>query len=487
MFMGRPKLYETAAEQLIEQIKGGRYLPGQRLPSIRELSQRMSRSIATIQEMYLLLERRGWVEARPRSGYFVIKPLPTQTASVQLPQGQLKPSTVSQWRLSLNSTSHNPGNLPHLFGRASPDLTLPTLNPLKQLLANMTRASSTHALGYGALQGVDELRSAIARRMLSAECKVSANDVLITSSCQEALNCALRAVTEPGDIIAIESPTYYGIIQALEAMNLKALEIPSDPSSGMSLPALELALEQWPVKACIVTPNFGNPLGGFMPKRNKRRLLELAQQHDTIIIEDDIYSDLDYRPGRPGAIKSYDVDDRVILISSFSKVLAPGLSVGWVISQRYFGRIEQQKYITSLTTPVLPQLALIHYLNSGGYDVHLRKSKKRYLERRDRVIGQIRETFPEGTQTSCPQGGLLLWVQLPVEIDAMELSREALNRGISIAPGAMFSTTSKYRNFFRLCFGAMRDESDYRAVGQLGRLCDEQVSLTLKGSLNHST
>ena len=475
MFMGRPKLYEAAAEQVIKQIQGGRFLPGQRLPSIRELSQRLSRSIATVQEMYLLLERRGWVEARPRSGYFVANPLPDHQPRVELPQGQFRPCTVSQWRLSLNSTSHNPGNLPHLFGRASPDLTLPTLTPLKRLLADMTRASSSMALGYGALQGVDELRIQIARRMIEAGCKLTSEDILITASCQEALACALRAVTQPGDIVAIESPTYYGIIQALEAMNLKALEIPSDPVTGMSLHALELALEQWPIKACIVTPNFGNPLGGFMPKKNKQRVIELAQLHDTIIIEDDIYSDLDYRPGRPGTIKAYDEDGRVILISSFSKILAPGLSVGWIVPGRYFAEVEQQKYITSLTTPVLPQLALARFLSSGAYDVHLRKGKRLYSERKDRVIQQIRQSFPAGTQTTCPQGGILLWIQLPQQVDAMQLSKQALDHGISIAPGDLFSLSSKYRNYVRICFAAVNSELDYLAISTLGELATQSL------------
>ncbi|WP_461541872.1 aminotransferase-like domain-containing protein [Spongorhabdus nitratireducens] len=471
MFMGRPKLYEAAAEELRQQIQRGRYLPGQKLPSVRELSRQMSRSIATIQQMYQTLERQGWAIAKPRSGYFVADQLPGQTEEMpRLPRPRLQPESVSEWRMALNSTSHNPGDIPHLFGRATPDPNVTSLNPLKRYLADMTRAANASTLGYGALQGVSGLRSQIARRMVSAGCRISADDVLVTTGCQEAITCALQAVTRPGDIIAIDSPTYYAIIQALEAMNLKALEIPSDPVTGMCLGALELALDQWPVKACVVTPNFGNPLGGFMPKKNKRRLIQLARQHDICVIEDDIYSELDYRPGRPEAIKAYDTDERVILVSSFSKVLAPGLSVGWILPGRWFKQVEQQKYITSLTTPVLPQLALARFLEEGHYDQHLRRVKPMYQQRRDIVRNLILRHFPEGTRVTCPKGGLLLWIELPEHSDALALSRAALDNGISIAPGPMFTVGGKYRNYFRLCYGTISNESDYKAIARLGEL-----------------
>ena len=475
MFMGRPKLYEAAADKLLEQIRGGRYQPGQRLPSVRDLSRQMQRSIATIQQMYLMLERRGWVEARPRSGYFVCDPLPDQDAPPRSPRSRLVPGNVSQWRLALNSTSHNPGDIPHQFGRATPDLTLSSITPMKRYLAEMTRAANPAGLGYGALQGVDELRNQIARRMVGAGCRTKMQDVLITSSCQEAITCALQAVTKPGDIVAIDSPTYYAIIQALEAMDLQALEIPGDPVHGMSMGALELALEQWDVKACVVTPNFGNPLGSFMPKRNKERMVELARRHNIAIIEDDIYSDLDYRPGRPRAIKSYDTDGRVLLVSSVSKVIAPGLSVGWILPGRYFEQVEQQKYITSLTTPVLPQLALARFLGSGDYDRHLRRIKPLYQQRRDVVRGLIKHYFPDDTRTTCPKGGLLLWVELPQSVNAQELSREALANGISIAPGPMFTVACKYKNYIRLCFGAVSSEGDYDAIRRLGKLVYQAV------------
>ncbi len=477
MFMGRPKLYEAAAERLLQEIQGGRYLPGQRLPSVRELSRQMQRSIATIQQMYLVLERRGWVEARSRSGYFVASPPPEQDEPPRLTRARLVPSDVSQWRLSLNSTSHDPGDIPHQFGRAMPDLRLTSINPVKRLLADMTRSASSVGLGYGALQGVAELRQHIARRMVGAGCRARPEDILITSSCQEALICALNAVTSPGDIVAIDTPTYYGIIQALEALGLKALEIPCDPVKGMSLGALELALEQWDVKACVVTPNFGNPLGSFMPKKSKEKMLHLARHHDLCIIEDDIYSDLDYRPGRPRAIKAYDTEGRVILVSSFSKVIAPGLSVGWMMPGRYFSQVEQQKYITSLSTPVLPQLALTRFLETGGYDRHLRRIKPLYQQRRDIVRGLIKTHFPEGTRSTCPKGGILLWIELPESVDALELSRQALLSGISIAPGPMFTVTSKYQNYIRICFAAMGTEEDFEALKRLGQLVHQAGDL----------
>ncbi|KAF1053922.1 MAG: HTH-type transcriptional regulator NorG [Stenotrophomonas maltophilia] len=206
-------------------------------------------------------------------------------------------------------------------------------------------------MSYDSLQGSQPLREQITRLLLDSGCHVPPSEIVITTGCQEALSITLRAVCQPGDIVAIDSPSFHGAMQALKAHGLKALEIPTDPVQGVSLEALELAMEQWPVKVILLTPNCNNPLGYIMPDERKRALLRLAQRYDAAILEDDVYGDLAYAYPRPRTIKSFDSDDRVILTSSFSKTVAPGLRTGWVVPGRYLERILHFKYIASGTCP----------------------------------------------------------------------------------------------------------------------------------------
>jgi DNA-binding transcriptional MocR family regulator len=307
-------------------------------------------------------------------------------------------------------------------------------------------------------------------------CNLSADEVIITSGCQEALASSLRALTQPGDTVIVDSPSFYGSLQAIEACGLKVLELPTHPEQGISLEAMELALEQWPVKACLITPTFNNPLGYTMPDDRKARLVELLARFDMPLIEDDIYGDLGYETPRPRTLKSFDKAGRVILCSSFSKTLAPGLRVGWVAPGRYASRVMHMKYISSMSSATLPQLAVADFISRGGYDRHLKKVRAVYQRGRDYLLEWITRYFPDGTRVSNPQGGYLLWIELPETVNSMALTTAAMEQGIGVAPGELFSSTGKYNHHIRLNYAdcpTAKIEKGVKLVGGIAAAMDQ--------------
>jgi DNA-binding transcriptional MocR family regulator len=318
--------------------------------------------------------------------------------------------------------------------------------------------------------GAPELRRELARRMADAGTAVHPDNLVITNGCQEALTLALRAVTKPGDVVAIESPTFYGLLQVIESLGLEALEIPTNPHTGMSLEALELALSRWPVKACVVTPNFSNPLGCCMPEENKHKLVAMLKARNIVLIEDDIYGDLGFNHARPSLCMGIDPEADIILCSSVSKTLCPGLRIGWIAPGKFQERVEYMKYVLNLATPTVSQLAVADLLESGAYERHLRKVRTEYAQAVARMTEAVIHYFPEGTKISSPQGGFVIWMEIPGDVDSFALARQSLTQGISIAPGPIFSAIQKYRQFIRLSCACVWNNRVERALANLAAL-----------------
>ncbi len=465
-------LYEKLAARLMQQVDRGVYPPGERVPSVREASSRFKVSVSTVIEAYRVLESRGVIEARPQSGFYVRARQWEASAELETSRPQAKPCTVSVGDLAMSvlraSTQPNVVQL----GVASPHPSFLPVRALNRIIAGIARRDDDRAMRYDFPPGNRELRVQIARRMAAAGCDVSPDDIVTTSGCQEALRLCLRVVAQPGDTVAIESPAFYGTLQAIEALGMRALEIPTHPREGVSLDALKLALEQWKVAAVMLVPSFANPLGACMPEENRRRLVRLLNQHDIPLIEDDIYGDLAFGPTRPNAIKSYDRKGTVMYCSSFSKTLAPGMRVGWAVPGLYRDQVAHRKYVSSMATATLPQMVIAEYLAQGGYERHLRKVRATYAQQAQRMVEAIARNFPVGTRVTRPSGGFVLWVELPEKIDSLALHCHALEKGISIAPGPLFSATGKYRNFIRLTCALPWDEKLDRALVTLGGLAE---------------
>jgi DNA-binding transcriptional MocR family regulator len=344
---------------------------------------------------------------------------------------------------------------------------------LHRILASLARRSDPRLRDYDVPPGNDGLRLQIARRAVDAGVAAAPDDVVVTNGCQEAVVLCLRAVADPGDTIAIESPAFFGMLQAVESLGLKALEIPTDPRQGISLDALRLALEQWPLKAVLLTPSFSNPLGYCMADERKGELVALLASAGVPLIEDDIYADLNYQGNRPKAAKAWDRGGNVLLCSSLSKSLDPGLRIGWALPGRFVDKVIHLKLVSSMASAAtLPAFAAAEYLESGGHDRHLRAIRKVYRERRDRFLELAQRLLPEGCRITSPEGGFIAWVELPPGNDAMAFYHQAMQRGVSIAPGPLFSPSGKYRQFIRLNFGQVGFEEMAKGLTILGSLLE---------------
>ncbi|MHA6197994.1 aminotransferase-like domain-containing protein [Pseudomonas wadenswilerensis] len=472
-------LYVNLAELLGSRIEQGLYRPGDRLPSVRALSLEHGVSLSTVQQAYRLLEDNGLVAPRPKSGYFVPqhRNLPALPAVGRPAQ---RPVDISQWEHVIELVRSSPNKNVVQLGRGMPDVNSPTLKPLLRSLAQLSRRQDMPGLYYDTISGTEALREQVARLMLDSGCTLNAADLVITTGCHEALSASIRAVCEPGDIVAVDSPSFHGAMQTLKGLGMKAMEIPTDPLTGISLEALELALEQWPIKLIQVTPTCNNPLGYVMPEARKRALVNLAQRFDVAILEDDVYGDLAYTYPRPRSIKSFDDDGRVLFCSSFSKTLAPGLRIGWVAPGRYLERVLHMKYISTGCTATQPQLAIADFIEAGHYQPHLRRMRSQYQRSRDQMIDWVTRYFPAGTRVSRPQGSFLLWVELPEHFDTLKLNRALLEQGVQIAMGSIFSASGKYRNCLRMNYAALPTPEIEAAVRKVGenaiRLLAEQAN-----------
>ncbi|MEW6408769.1 MAG: PLP-dependent aminotransferase family protein [Nitrospirota bacterium] len=471
--MKEPALYEKVANEITNLIKKGTFRPGERIPSVRQLHKQLQVSISTVMEAYRLLEDHGMIECRPQSGYYVIS-LPASTSlEIDASKPSPKPTKVSVNELIMMILKD--GRNPDLIqlGAAIPNPELLPVERINRALSVVTRRYRIRNILYEFSPGCEELRVQIARRALTSGCTITPDDIIITSGCQEAIMLALMVICKPGDTVAIESPTYYNFLQAIEILGLRAIEIPAHPRDGINIDTLRYAIEHNPIKACLFITSFSNPLGSCMPDDKKKDLVEMLSEYDIPLIEDDIYGDISFSYQRPKTAKAFDRKEIVLLCSSFSKTIAPGYRVGWMVPGKFKNEIERLKSVSNIATATPIQLAIADFLADGGYDHHLRKIRRIYARNVALMSEAVNMYFPEGTRVSRPSGGHVLWVELPKHIDSLELYEKALKKGISFAPGPIFSSRQKYRNFLRLN-AASWNEDIKAAVKTLGSLAGKK-------------
>ncbi len=465
-------MYARIADELAALIQSGQLKVGDRLPSVRRLVRQKGVSASTAIAALRAVEHRGFAIARPQSGYFakpprlaVDEPVATRTL------GNARAVGIDSVMLQVIDASRDPAFAP--LGAAAPDPELFPTRRLQRVLASIARRKP-HLLGeYGlAYHGADSLRHQLLRRYADIGCTVAPEEILVTNGCTEALNLALRAVTRPGDTVAIESPVYYCILQVLQNLGLKALEIASHPSEGMRVDALAEALKGRKgraVKACLVSTNFSNPTGATMSDTDKRRLVQLCSERRVPLIEDDIYGDLQHVGPRPRPAKAFDADGNVILCSSFSKTLAPGARIGWMCGGRFADGLRVAKFASSGASPAVLQEVIAEVLRSGGYERHLAKLRGTYARYVATAAAAVSRHFPAGTRMTQPRGGFVIWVELPAGIDTLKLFEAAIRQAVNFAPGPLFSATGRYRNFLRLNCGRRWTSELEAAVARLGR------------------
>ena len=467
-------LYEDVAARVQSLIDEGTLRPGDRIPSVRHLHRQWAVSVSTVLEAYRLLEDRGLVEARPRSGYYV-KASPR--ALVGEPACSDPPRGPQRVRIDLVMRMHAEVNDPSFvrLGAAAPD---PELLPGRILARKVTEVMRRHPDAchtYMMGPGYEPLCREIARRMVDAGCTVAPGDIVITAGAQEAVFLSLRAVTEPGDLVAVESPCYFGLLEILQTLHLRAREIRTHPRDGIDLDALDDALREGGIKACALVTNFSNPLGSCMDDAKKRALLELLSFHQVPLVEDDIYGELAHAGPRPRAVKAFDQTGEVLYCSSFSKTLSPGFRVGWTVAGRHRRDVRLFKNLTSISTSTVPQMALAAYLKEGGYDRQLRFLRRTYRDNMARVLAALGRYFPTGTRATQPKGGQLLWVEMPRQVSAVELYERVAPHRISVAPGVLYSASGRYEHCMRLNLALRYDDRVEAALETLGTLAKDQI------------
>ena len=476
------KRYERYANEIGELIRTQALRPGDRLPSVRQASASRNISPSTVFEAYYLLEARGLVHARPRSGYYVnAQRLPAQAEpAIALPALQTTSVEISDLVFEVLGSTRHLDVVP--LGSAFPSPRLYPLDKLARSLTPAMRRLDSRRMVEDLTIGDERLRRQIGLRYVVEGTGVEMAEIVITNGAMEALNLCLQAVTRPGDVVAVESPTFYAALQALEHLNLRAVEVATHPRHGVDLASLADVLQRHPVKACWFMPNFQNPLGSLMPDSSKQAMVELLARHEVPLIEDDVYGEMYFDLRRPPPAKVYDRQGLVMHCSSFSKCLAPGYRVGWVAGGRFAPQIQRLKLMTTLSTAIPSQMALSDYLQRGGYDRHLRQLRLALASQQALALRVIAQYFPRGTRVTRPQGGYFLWVELPPQVDALQLHRLALSQSISIAPGHLFSADQRFSHCVRLNYGHPGDsrfEEALKTVGELANmLCHEDKHRT---------
>ncbi len=465
--------YQELADQVAELIRQGTYPPGKRLPSLRQTSRQQGVSISTVLQAYSLLESQGLIEARPQSGYYVLTSPKPRLPEPDISAPGRDPSQVSLHELimMLLADTINPSLIQ--LGAAMPNTDFLPLKKINRILTQNARQNDPNLHQYRFPPGLNALRTQIAQRAVISGCSLSPNDIVITSGATEAMDVCLHAVTRPGDIVAIESPTYFGALQSMEIHGLRTLEIPTHPREGISLEALEFAIEHNPIRAVLVLSNFNNPLGSMIPDEKKKELMRLLERYDIPLIENDEWGEIYFGPKRPMVCKAFDTKGLVMLVSSFSQDISPGFRVGWVVPGRYRAEVEWLKFAISGATPTIGQKVVARFLESGGFEQHLRRIRREYARNVELLSNAVMRYLPEGTRITRPSGGFVLWVRLPENVDSLELYRRALEAGITLAPGYVFSPTQQFPNFIRLNAAEFNYATE-RAVERLGVLVSEQ-------------
>lgn len=459
--------YAAVAQQLLAQIGSGGLRPGDRLPSVRELARQTGRSITTVLRAYEHLEALGAIGSRPRSGYFVsaaskARPLPQ---TLQAPSG---PPSLISGELVADFLQARIGG-PLRFGDSVPEPSLLPVASLNRVARQLLRDEPELAIPYQMSPGYQRLREQLAGRLAALGAEVAADDIVITTGGMEAINLCLRALTRAGDTLLMEAPTFYGLLQAAEEHGLRVVELPNDPLTGIDPDDVRRAVGRHRIAAALFVQNFNNPTGSLMPDEAKREVVRTLNAAGIPLIEDDVYGELGFVAGRATPLKVYDEADLVLHCGSFSKTLSPGFRVGAIASRRYARELTRRKFTLSCATASLPQMIVSRYLETGGYERHLRGLRASLARSIARISEAVLQAFPDGTSVSRPQGGFVLWIELPGTVDAVQMFRRAAQAGIAIRPGTLFSANAQYAHHIRLNCAMPWNATVADGIATLGR------------------
>lgn len=450
-------LYQDLAQNIMSNIDSGEYSVGQKMPSIRMFSQQHGVSINTALNCYELLQEKGYIQSKPKSGYFVNLPY-VKSAVMQLPYFESKVMKTDP--VQPDKQFH-----PFVTGQLAPELI-----PYKPLIRCQNSVQQRHGpklMAYGHTSGELQLKTMLATHFTKQGFIFNSDDLVINNGALDAVRIALEVTTQPGDTVAVSSPCFNGILMLLQALGRKVLEVPST-DEGIAMDQLEHYMSLGILQACVVTANHQNPLGNTWSLSQKKKMAELANQYQIPVIEDDLYIELVYQDVPPLPIKHWDQAGYIIWCSSVSKTLAPGFRLGWCLAGRYKEQYLLRRRVETLGVNRLSQLTLAEYIGTGQYDKHLKKLRLQLAAQIQEYRNILAANLPQSAAISLPHGGLVIWVQIP-GLDTQELSDELENREIYIRTGAEFSLREFYGDFFRVSCGWPLDET---RKTELLEICD---------------
>ncbi|TVP09307.1 PLP-dependent aminotransferase family protein [Shewanella sp. KCT] len=466
--------YEDLVVQLKRQIKSGVWRAGDKLPSLRKQSEHSGLSLMTVLHAYQVLESQGYIVSQARSGYRVAPELKETDPHLHVAVSSTEKVDINDFVFEVLQAGRNPYMVN--FGFAYPD---PSLYPRQQVNRSLMSAARNLPISStfdNLPPGNEELRTILAKRYATKGVNISPEEIVITAGALEALNLSLQVCTKPGDWVVVESPTFYGALQSLERLGLKALSVRTDVNTGIDLDALEKAFQSHDVKACWLMSNHQNPLGFTLTLEKKQALNALLNRYNVALIEDDVYGEL-YQEGTAAMpVKQFDQSGNVMLCSSFSKSLVSGFRIGWVAAGKRALEMQRLQLMSTLATSAPIQLALTDYLSKCNYETHLKQLRKKLHERKGKMECLLNKYFPSEVNIVTQRGGYFIWVELPFGIDSVEVFQAALKQNISIAPGKMFSVTEHYNHCMRLNASFELNDKTIQAIITLGKIISEKVA-----------
>ncbi|HEX6289889.1 MAG TPA: PLP-dependent aminotransferase family protein [Herpetosiphonaceae bacterium] len=466
-------LYLQLVEQIQERIRSGALPAGSRLPPIRQIATELGLTRLTVHNAYAELQADGWIESFVGRGSYVAErpgvKAQMRPSPVLPPVPLLRPGALAE----IMRLSHQPEMIS--FAQAAPALETFPAREFGRMIQHVIAQEGAAIFDYGVSQGEMALREQLAIYLLDRSIQVSAEQLLVVAGAQQGMDIVLRALLNPGDTILVEQPTYLGMIERMQVQGLKLVAVPID-EQGIRPDALETAITQHQPRLLYTIPTFHNPTGICMSAERQEVLLDIAQRHALPILEDDIYGPLSYDGPAPLPLKARDTTGLVIYLTSFSKVLMPGLRIGLLVATPpLLEALVAVKRLSDMHSPQLTQRALSEYLERGHFAAHLRATKALYRERRDAMAVSLQRYFPADVTWNIPGGGLCFWVGLPPGLRSTELYEEAIDHGVAFAPGQVFFPDPSVQGYMRLSFAACPPEAIDRGVRILGELLDEQL------------
>jgi len=466
-------VYIEFANKIAAMVDSGIYKAEDKLPSLRSLHKENGLSIGTILQSFNYLIDKGLITSREKSGYFV-----NHRPGKKLPVPQALPVSLSERSVHIDKLlrklrADGVGRNFVSFANAQPDNRLLPFNSIKRVIQQTSRDVSGGYLMLESRYGNVQLREEIAKRSFLWKGSTHADELIITNGATEAILCSLKAVTKPGDTVLVQDPCFYGIMQVLECLDLKIATIPSHPETGISINDLKTACKKLNIKACVLVSNFNNPDGASISTEGKKQIAEFANTHHIPVIEDDLYGELFFKGSRPDTIKAYDTDGWVMYCNSFTKTLVPGFRIGWCAAGRFAYEVARIKSMHNGSTSNFSQQVVLQLLSSGSYERHLQKFRIELNKNLVRTTNLIEQHFPEGTKITRPIGGLVIWVELPENINAVAFQEKAFQHEVSYAPGEIFSAKGDYQHYMRISYCNLWENKVEKALIKLGQLLSE--------------